>query len=116
MLAEITERSNDFLLHEGTTDYVNLSATRRDRAIQNGIISYSRLRPLEDLYAETATSDNWYDLPVEFERGFSSIVNIEYPIEETPTSLLDDKNYGIEQMATGWKLRFYSSAPASGRL
>ncbi len=54
-------------------------------------------------------------LTVPYEEGFSSILEVEYPLSNTPRTLLDANDYVVERDTTGAVvLRFLEDTPASG--
>ena len=115
LLEEIADRTNDVLLNESANDYSTLSQARRNRLIYNGIIAYSRMRPLVSVEVMTGTDDPWYELPSDYEVGFSAIQSIEYPVEKSPAQFIDDKWFRVETMPAGDRLRFSQNNPTTGQ-
>ncbi len=116
-LTTLLARTNELLKN---TDTVNLTTADRRDLIVRAVREYSIRRPYIGMYAETAGSDNWYTLPSSYEDGFSSIIEIEYPIENTPPDTIDSEDYKIDTMiissTTTRVLRFINNSPTSGEV
>ena len=109
-VTQIYNRANELIKY---TEYTIFPQTDRENIISNAVVKeYSRRRPLQQLAVMTGASDNWYDLPSDFEDGFSVIQEIEYPVESSPKDIIAPKHYEINLMGDGKKLRFDYNNPA----
>ena len=104
-------QANRLLLNNDSHALGILSEADRKLLIKDVIRVYSKKRPLVQLEAYTGTSDDWYDLPAAWDDGFSSIYEIEYPIENSPKDTIAEKDYYIDLMSGGKKLRFNRNNP-----
>lgn len=116
-LSDILKRTNDLLKY---TDTTNLTTADRRDIIVDAVKEYSIRRPYFGMYAETAGSNNWYTLPSDFEDGFSTMIEIEYPIQNNPKDTIKDEYYSITEMiisSVATKvLRFNFNAPTEGEV
>ncbi len=113
-LTNLLSRTNQLLKF---TDTTNLTTADRRDLIVKAIHEYSVRRPYFGMYAETAGSNSWYTLPSDFEDGFSSMLEIEYPIQQTPKSIINQDYWYIDTMIVSGSavrvLRFSSRAPTN---
>jgi hypothetical protein len=79
-----------------------------DDYIQEAIKEYSRRNPDRAIYTHVVVTGetNVFDLPSDWEEDFSSIINIEYPVEYYPPQYIDEKYYEVVRIDTGLVLRF----------
>lgn len=84
-----------------------------DRIISAAISSYSRHRPYSKVVDIAGAGANDYTLPTGWIDEFSSIVSIEYPLNDVPATLLDKDEYEIYQTATAKKLRLKYAKPTA---
>lgn len=112
-LSDILSRVNE--LTKIPTTSIMTTADRRDLIVR-AVREYSLRRPYFGIYAQTAGSLDYYSLPSDFEDGFSSILEIEYPITSTPKEVIESDDYDIDIMSDGKKLRFSSNSPTSGEI
>lgn len=112
-LDNLYAQANRLLLNNDAQALAILSEADRKLLIKDVIKVYSKKRPLIQLQAYTGTSDNWYALPTAWEDGFSSICEIEYPVENSPQDLIPEKDYYISLMSEGKKIRFNRNNPGS---
>ena len=65
--------------------------------LSKAINVYSRYRPLEKIEKKiVAVASDSFDLPADFETGFSQIKSIEYPAGNSPPIMLEKEDYRIE--------------------
>ncbi|MDY7033990.1 MAG: hypothetical protein SVY10_19015 [Thermodesulfobacteriota bacterium] len=84
-----------------------------DRNINEAVSRYSRARPR--IIAEDITGDGGHDynLPTGWDEDFSTVLQIEFPVDNVPADLLEAEDYTIYQAVTGKKLRLLSDAPSA---
>lgn len=111
--SELLADLNRWLLYNDAQALGILSADDRRDIIGAAVKQYSKKRPYLALQVYTGTSSNFYDIPDSWEDGFSSFQEIEYPIENTPKSFIPRKDYCIDLMGSGLKLRFNANNPTS---
>ena len=103
---------NHLLLYNDSHALNILSANDRMALIDVSIRYFSELYPLLKLLAVTGTTQDWYSLPTDWEDGFSSVANIEYPIEGTPPTYISNLDYEIALMSdNAYYLRFSANNP-----
>ncbi len=89
------------------TDYETL--------IKEAVKEYSERRPLQKTVKNTGDGTGSFSLPSDWEQEFSFIKEIEYPIDNFPPEKIDRKHWAVEQIDTGWTVRFYYSGyPGQG--
>lgn len=93
-------------------------AAMQEKAVGKAMISHSRSRPLrivEDV-AGTGGFDYALDALESFESDFSSIILVEYPVDDGSqnTAALDTDAWTIYPAPDGNKLRFLTETPAVG--
>jgi hypothetical protein len=88
-----------------------LSANQRQAFILEAVSRYSQDRPRE-LAAEIAGDGGYdYDLPDDWEEGFSGGRQVEYPAGQQQPIILDDNDWMLYQAVAGKKLRFLACTP-----
>lgn len=97
----------------------NVSATTLpegdyEDAVADSVITYSRHRPIARVAALTGNANGQYELPALFEDAISTIVEIEYPINGRPKSILDERDWYLDDVLDGKRLRFDQFGPAEG--
>lgn len=92
---------------------VELDDVTRQALIAEAVKTYSFYRPQEIALRVTGDGGYDYDLPEDWEEGFSSILSIEYPAGEQIPVFLDSVLYKIYKDETGSKLRFLINNPAA---
>lgn len=97
------------------TDTAVLSDTQKKVLMNRAVEGYSKCRPQHAADVKTATSGHVYDLPSDWEEGVSSLVEVEYPVDNYPPTYISDNSYDEEiHGADGRKLRFYANKPSEG--
>jgi hypothetical protein len=115
-LAQLRSATNRYLKYSGEGNLANFTQADRDEIINDAIREYSLVRPCLTTQIVTGTTQDWYSLPSDYEDGFSSIVEIEYPVENSPKDVIDPKYWAIEQMSDGKYLRFDENNPGAGNI
>lgn len=98
-------------------DDLPLEDSAKIQAIQSALADYSKHRPREVI--EEVDGDNTFDYLLAdlsaWLEGFSSIKNIEYPVDDTAqdSNTLQDDSFRIVKKSTGSYLRFLEDAPSS---
>ncbi len=113
-LNEVFNGCEQLLLDNSTHGTSVLSVDRRQDLIKNAVKIYSKRRPLLKLSAQTGTTNYTYDFPSNWEDHFSTIYNIEYPINKNPPEYIRTKDYMIDLMTGGYQLRFLRNQPSNG--
>ncbi len=109
-LTQLLAQAANHLKFKDTTIYTD---EQREDACVSAVKEYSRRRPNPILEAYAGIGDDpFYDLPTAWDESFSTIVEIEYKIEQTPKQIIADKYWSIDLMSGGKKLRFNASYPA----
>jgi len=91
-----------------------LTPADRQAFLLQAISRYSQDRP-QELAAEIAGDGGYdYELPEDWEEGFSSARQVEYPAGQHVPSILEDNDWRLYQSADGKKLRFLSCSPGAG--
>jgi len=88
-----------------------LETTDRDAFIEEAIGIHSKHRPQEKVLQVTGPGDYLYDLPEDWEEGFSVIESVEYPAGEQPPVFLDPTQYMLYQGASNKQIRFLYDSP-----
>lgn len=73
---------------------------------------YSKARPFEVVVDLPGSAGHDCDLPIDFIDGFSSILQVEYPVDRIPANIIDRADYSIYATPTGKRLRILIAAPA----
>lgn len=74
---------------------------------------YSKARPLEVVVDIPGSGTHDVDLPIDWVEGFSSILQVEYPVDLAPANAIDRNDYTIYATPTGKKLRIIIATPDS---
>ena len=90
---------------------VELEDDARLSLIAESVKTYSTYRPLEVPLRVDGDGGFTYDLPDDWEDGFSEIKSIEYPAGEQIPVILDPLTYQLYRDDTGIKLRFLADTP-----
>lgn len=90
---------------------VELDDATRQALITEAVKTYSSYRPQEIALRVSGDGGYSYDLPEDWEEGFSSILSIEYPADKQIPVFLDPAVYKIYRDDTGLKLRFLLHTP-----
>jgi len=109
-LANLLSLANNNLNDDST----HLSTSDREELCRKAVRIYSRRRPFLYLQAYIGTTSSFHDLPTHWDGKFSYIENIEYPIEQTPPSYIKQKDFDIDLMDGGKKIRFSANRPPDG--
>jgi hypothetical protein len=78
---------------------------------------YSKARPLEvvvDIPGTGGTHD--VDLPIDWIEGFSTILQVEYPVDQVPARIIPRHHYLIYSSPTGKKLRVMVAYPTAAEM
>jgi hypothetical protein len=92
---------------------VELKDDARLALIAEAVKTYSTYRPIEVPLRVDGDDGYTYDLPDEWEDGFSSILSIEYPAGEQVPVILDPLTYQLYRDDTGLHLRFLADSPGA---
>lgn len=92
---------------------VELEDGPRQALIAEAVITYSTYRPLEIPLRVDGDGGYSYNLPEDWEDGFSNILSIEYPAGEQVPVILDPIRYQLYRDDTGLKLRFLADTPGA---
>jgi hypothetical protein len=92
---------------------IELEDDPRLALIAEAVKTYSTYRPLEVPIRTTGDGTFTYDLPDDWEDGFSEIKSIEYPADEQVPVILDPLRYIIYRDDTGLHLRFLADTPGT---
>jgi len=84
-----------------------------ERNVLEAIKRYSRHRPNTSVVDVTGNGTHDYSLPTGWIEGFSSLVSIEYPVDNVPADYLDQEDYEIYQTTTVKKVRLITYSPAA---
>jgi hypothetical protein len=82
-----------------------------NQSITEALRRYSKHRPRVTAEDITGNGTHEYNLPTGWEEGFSVVKEIEYPVGDTPRTLIDDDDWEIYDTPTGKYLRLLSAAP-----
>lgn len=83
-------------------------------AIDGALQRYSAHNPRVAVADLDGADSHDLDLPTDWVEDFSAIKAVEYPIGEIPEVYLDAADYRLYQSPTGWALRLFDVAPATG--
>jgi hypothetical protein len=110
--SDYVERIKTYLrVHEGDLDQLNM-----DECIQQAVEEHSNYRPYiqsDDISGDGSDPPD-YALHADFFVDWSKVLMLEYPTGNNPRSLLDPEDWEIYYNGTAWRVRFLSSAPATG--
>jgi hypothetical protein len=93
VLSAFTTKVNQVIQDAGG----NLDSTAVLAFIAEAVKSYSQLRPLVKVVQTTGDAGYDYDLPLDWEDGFSAIQSIEYPADQQIPVILDPSRYQLYQ-------------------
>jgi len=86
----------------------SLDNTIYDLYIEDGVRQYSKKRPRKDIYEHTVVTGEttYFSLPTDWEEGFSSIIELEYPVTtdnktKFPPEIVDQKSYKVDRVPSG---------------
>jgi hypothetical protein len=88
-----------------------LSSTEIDDFILESLSYYSKDAPYLKVADIAGDGGYQYDLPNDWQEGFSYIVKVEYPAGKQVPLLLEPGDYTVYKTPTGLKLHFYSLSP-----
>jgi len=92
---------------------VELEDDARLALIAEAVKTYSTYRPIEVPLRVDGDGGYTYDLPEDWEDGFSNILSIEYPAGEQVPVILDPLTYLLYRDDTGLHLRFLVDSPGA---
>lgn len=72
---------------------------------------YSKARPFEVVADMPGSGSHDVDLPVDWIEGFSTITQVEYPVDRVPAEIIDRADYQLYASPAGRKLRILSATP-----
>lgn len=84
----------------------------RDEAIARAVARYSKDRPIEKIEDVAAPGGNRLTLPAGWQAGFSDLLQLEYPIGNTPAELISQERYGIYSTPTGDEIKILDAINA----
>jgi len=84
-----------------------------ENALDEAVKELSKIFPYIKVVELTGDGNSYFDVPSDWEDGFSEIYNIEYPINEYPPQFLDENYYYIEDTPTGKRVRFTNYYPGN---
>lgn len=94
-------------------DTGKIAIADRDEAIARAVARYSKDRPRIKIEDVAAPGGNKLNLPAGWQAGFSELRAIEYPIGDTPPTLLDQDTYAIYSTPTGDEIKIVNAINAS---
>lgn len=101
-----------------TEDDDQIDDTEKSACLDSAVDEHSRHRPLLQFHDVTGSGVFDYDLPADWQEGFSQILSIEYPVDATSQSrsMLDRDEWELwyDVDNTKWQLRFLTAEPATG--
>lgn len=74
---------------------------------------YSKARPLEVVADLPGTDSHDCALPAGWQDGFSTFVQVEYPIDSVPAEIIDRRFYQLYAAPAGKKLRIWNTNPTA---
>lgn len=83
-----------------------------DTAIIQALKSYSKDNPDQKTVNIIGNGSSDYSLPASWVDDFSDVISIEYPINDIPANLLDDRSFQIYQTTTENKIRLLDDKPS----
>jgi hypothetical protein len=90
---------------------LELEIAHRDAFIQEALGIHSQHRPQKKVLQVTGTGAYLYDLPSDWEEGFSVVESIEYPPGEQVPAIMDQTRYMLYQQTDKKQLRFLYDTP-----
>ncbi len=90
-----------------------LSAGERQAFILEAVSRYSQDRPRQVAAAIPGDGGHDYDLPEDWEEGFSAAQQVEYPAGQQQPVIPDDNDWMLYKTADGKVLRFLAGSPAA---
>lgn len=106
LLERVTQLMKAETLNELTSDDY-------DAAITDAVREYSTEYPYYTVAEMTPDTSGFYVLPDDYESDFSSILEIEYPKDQSPKEVIDSRDYRTELTVEGLRLRFEESNPTA---
>lgn len=97
-----------------TEDKQLLTNTEIDAFIAQALASHALRYPVRVSADVTADGTAYTSLPTGWETGLSTLVSVEWPISQNPASIIDPRGLRSYLSATGEKLSWLGSAPATG--
>lgn len=76
---------------------------------------YSKARTLEVVVDIAGNGTHDVDLPIDWIDGFSSILQVEYPVDQVPAEIIDRRDYHIYTSPLGKKLRIITKTPTAAQ-
>lgn len=94
-------------------DTGKITTADRDEALARAVARYSKDRPRIRVVDVSAPGGNRLALPGDWQNGFSELRRIEYPIGNTPPTLLDPDGYGLYSTPTGDEIKIINAIAAA---
>lgn len=94
-------------------DTGKIATADRDEAIARAVARYSKDRPRLKVEDAAAPGGNKLNLPTGWQAGFSDLRAIEYPIGNTPSTLLEQDSYGIYSTPTADEIKIVGAINAT---
>jgi len=92
-----------------------LSSSEKDLFINEAVRTYSADRPRKQVHEITGDGAAYdFQLPNDWETGFSQVLEVEYPAGEQEPVYLDDNDWTVYQSISGEVFRFLSEVPGNG--
>jgi hypothetical protein len=82
-------------------------------AVSAALARYSRHNPKKAVDDLTGDGSHDLDLPDDWETDFSTIISVEYPVDEVPAELVDDRDWSLYLSPDGLVLRLSQNEPAA---
>lgn len=77
---------------------------------------YSKVRPLEVVVDIPGGGTHDVDLPIDWIEGFSSVIQVEYPVDRVPAEIIPQRFCQIYASPTGKKLRVWTINPTADEM
>lgn len=77
---------------------------------------YSKARPLEVVVDIPGSGNHDVDLPIDWIEGFSSILQVEYPVDQVPARIIERRFCQLYASPTGKKLRIWTINPTAAEM
>lgn len=77
---------------------------------------YSKARPLEVVVDIPGAGTHDVDLPTDWIEGFSSIIQVEYPVDQVPARIIERRFCQLYAAPTGKKLRIWTINPTAAEM
>jgi hypothetical protein len=90
-----------------------ITPDERDRALQLAVERYSKDRPREVVEDLAGQDSKQLPLPTAWENGFSSLINIEYPIGNWPPTYIEPGYYGMYNAPGAQVIMVSASIPST---